>query len=111
MAPSRAANLDDDEYSKDYPINLDGSREAQSRTQLQVDEEDGFYQALPRKHRWSRILDNLGLMSLRQRHNNYLEPSKTEYNRNSPRFPRSSTVWVIVKQACVVVPVLTLMLL
>lgn len=116
MAPSRAGSM----YSKQHllrdSISLEGPDESAARSQLPHEEEDGYHCPPSQKRRWSQFLDSLGLMSLRQRHTHLYEPassdpkvpSKVAYHFNAPR---PSTVWVAVKQACVVIPLITLMIM
>lgn len=84
---------------------------------LPDDEEDDYQQSYPTHSLWSRLLDTLNPMSIRRRRNHSYGPGtsetlhKSQYSSNTSSLPRRATLWAVVKQASLVVPVLTLMLL
>ena len=119
MAPSRAPDM----RSTRAPIDsadLEGSGDLHDRSQLPVEDEEGYYQSPPRTRPWSRILDSLRFMSVRHRYPRSYRPARTnpissakssEPRSNSSYLPRPATIWVLTKQICLVFPILALILL
>lgn len=94
-------------------------------SQSAMDEaEAGYYQQPTKRAWWVRLLDTAGLMPLRQRHLNTYEPSNLDSPGVSPdsdeRFPfpsacppiaRRRAVIGMLKGACIILPIVILVLL
>lgn len=124
MAPSRAQSMEIRPNAYKLDLAADTSR-LERLPQSPVSEvEEGFYHQPPKRAWYDRLLDTIGLMPLRHRNFHTYEPSRPDspgaVNESKEQYalpsatssiPRRRAVIGMLKGACIVLPIIILVLL